>query len=49
MDEYLERKAARRDPSELAKRLAEISLDIVLLQSEKKRIEDTLENPLDIS
>lgn len=43
ISDYLERKAAQRDPSEVAKRLADIALEILLLQSEKNRLEKVLD------
>ena len=43
ISDYLERKAAQRDPSEVAKRLADIALEMLLLQSEKNRLEKVLD------
>ena len=42
ISDYLERKAAGTDRSELTKRLADIALEQLLLQSEKNRIERIL-------
>lgn len=39
---FVERKAAQTDPQELTRRLADIALEMLLLQSEKNRIEHVL-------
>lgn len=45
MQGYLERKAAETQPDSIQRRLAEIALEMLLLQSEKNRLERQLLNP----
>ena len=42
ISDYLERKAAATDQAEISKRLADIALEQLLLQSERNRLERIL-------
>lgn len=47
IDQYLERKAAETDPEQLKQRLADIGREILILASEKNRLERILLSPND--
>lgn len=45
ISDYLDRKAAETDPAEITRRLAEIGREVLLLTSEKHRLEAQLFQP----
>lgn len=45
IQEYLERKATEPQPNAVTQRLAQISLEMLLLQSEKNRLLNQLNGP----
>lgn len=47
ISDYLERKATGNNPSALTKRLADIAFEMLVLQSEKNRLERILERSSD--